>query len=180
MYPNKRILYVLPNDLLTFDCSQQQNKNQRGVDIVGCIMEAGRFPRFDKNGEVLKDYIDQITSQRVTAVTAKRYHRYSEYLDNYDIIILDEGHCAKDYSAYTSIMKNMINYYVIVLSATINIDEETEAWFNHIRPNNKIIFNRRTQRPIPLTYMIAQQTSEEESKNSFLIWYSCLHYLDLI
>ena len=167
MYPNKRILYVLPNDLLTFDCSQQQNKNQRGVDIVGCIMEAGRFPRFDKNGEVLKDYIDQITSQRVTAVTAKRYHRYSEYLDNYDIIILDEGHCAKDYSAYTSIMKKYDKSHVIVLSATINIDEETEAWFNHIRPNNKIIFNRRTQRPIPLTYMIAQQTSEEESKNSF-------------
>ena len=80
MYKNKRILYVTPNDILTFDCSQQQVKNQRGVDFIATVMKAGRFPRFEKKGGVLEDFIECLNNQRVTVVTATNLMRYLKKL----------------------------------------------------------------------------------------------------
>ena len=167
IYPNKKILFVTPNDILTFDCSQQQLKNQRGVDYVGCVMEAGRFPRFDKTGEVLEDYTDFLKSQRITCVSASRIGRYISYLSNFDIIILDEGHCADHYPAYTNLLKMYPETHFIILSATINIDKSTEFWFKHIRNKSIIIYNKRSKRPIPLSSFISQKSSDINSPNTF-------------
>ena len=52
---------LMPNE----GTHQQQLKNQRGVDYVATVMDAGRFPRFEKKGELLSDYTDFNFTDRV-------------------------------------------------------------------------------------------------------------------